>query len=79
MSAHARKGQTQSQTLGAPSLGRIRARDDGDDSDGEGSVFNDDLSGGGKLKCAACQSRESRVWWRCPKSITGNAMCENCG
>lgn len=79
ITAHTRKGQTQSQTLGAPSLGKIRAREDGDDSDGEKSTYGPDQATGVKLKCAACGTRESRAWWRCPRSITGNAMCENCG
>lgn len=80
VSAHARKvGPTQSQTLGAPTLGKLRAREEGDDSDGEGSTYNEDQASGSKLKCAACQTRETRIWWRCPKSITGSAMCEPCG
>ena len=70
--AHAR----QNKTLGAPSLGRIRVTADSDASDDEVSLYNTNTS---KLKCAACSTRISDVWWRCPRTIQGTAMCESCG
>ena len=74
--AHAR----QNKTLGAPSLGRIRAREGSEDSEAaEGSLFGDEIKETKKAQCAACSTRVSSVWWRAPRSIPGDAMCENCG
>lgn len=74
-SAHAR----QNKTLGAPSLGRIRITNDSDGSDDEVSLYNGGYTSAHKMQCAACMTRESSVWWRCPRTITGDAMCEGCG
>lgn len=73
--AHAR----QNKTLGAPSLGRIRARHGSEVSDSEGSLFGDEIKDTKKAQCAACSTRISNVWWRAPRTIPGDAMCENCG
>ena len=70
--AHAR----QNRTLGAPSLGRIRAKADSSASDDEVSLYS---AGTSKLQCAACSTKQSPVWWRCPRTVPGNAMCETCG
>jgi hypothetical protein len=78
-SSHAR----QNKTLGAPSLGRIRGRGDSISSDDEvTSLFGDGeeaVKRGGKVQCAACSTRISEVWWRCPRTVAGKAMCESCG
>lgn len=73
--AHAR----QNKTLGAPSLGRIRGKGDSDASDDEVSLYNANFTSANKMQCAACSTRISTVWWRCPRSLPGNAMCETCG
>ena len=73
--AHAR----QNKTLGAPSLGRMRNTNDSDGSDDEVSLYNAGYTSAHKMQCAACMTRESSVWWRCPRTITGDAMCEACG
>ncbi|EIW68698.1 hypothetical protein TREMEDRAFT_31780 [Tremella mesenterica DSM 1558] len=70
--AHAR----QSQTLGAPSLGKIRTTRDSSGSDDEVSLYG---SATRRMQCAACSTRLGTVWWRCPRSLPGKAMCETCG
>lgn len=74
--SHAR----QNKTLGAPSLGRIRqgARDD-PHSDDEVSLYKAAFVKENKMVCAACSTRISAVWWRCPRTVQGLAMCEGCG
>lgn len=74
--AHAR----QNKTLGAPSLGRIRGKGgDSEASDDEVSLYSASFANANKMQCAACSTRNSTVWWRCPRSVQGNAMCETCG
>lgn len=73
--AHAR----QNRTLGAPSLGRIRAKADNETSDDEVSLYNASFVSANKMQCAACSTKISNVWWRCPRSVHGIAMCETCG
>ena len=29
--------------------------------------------------CGACRTRESKVWWKAPKGLTTNILCDNCG
>ncbi|KAL5536689.1 SNT2 [Sanghuangporus sanghuang] len=29
--------------------------------------------------CAACRTRESRVWWKAPKGLATSILCDNCG
>ena len=72
--AHSR----QNKTLGAPSLGRIRARADSSVSDDEVSLFSSGASTT-KMRCAACSTRISSAWWRSPRTLPGSAMCEICG
>jgi hypothetical protein len=75
-SAHAR----QNKTLGAPSLGRIRgSRQASEASDDEVSLYAASYASSNKMQCAACSTRVSNVWWRCPRTVQGTAMCENCG
>jgi hypothetical protein len=69
----------QNKTLGAPSLGRIRARADSDASDDEVSLYNAGYAAANKMQCATCSTRISGVWWRCPRTVHGTAMCESCG
>lgn len=33
----------------------------------------------GTLVCGACRTRESDTWWKAPKHISANALCETCG
>ncbi|OCF76650.1 hypothetical protein I204_02349 [Kwoniella mangroviensis CBS 8886] len=74
--SHAR----QNKTLGAPSLGKIRAANT-DHSDDEVSLYGNDFTKrkDKDVKCAACSTRLSQVWWRCPRTVQGDAMCEDCG
>ncbi|WWD07955.1 hypothetical protein V865_006064 [Kwoniella europaea PYCC6329] len=74
--SHAR----QNKTLGAPSLGKIRAANT-DHSDDEVSLYGSDFTKkkDKDVKCAACSTRLSQVWWRCPRTVQGDAMCEDCG
>lgn len=46
-------------------------------SEDEGSVVKD-LSKG-ITSCGACRTRESDVWWKAPKGLPSNVLCDNCG
>jgi hypothetical protein len=74
-SAHAR----QNRTLGAPSLGRIRAREASEQEDDMVSLLGADQVREGKMQCAACSTRLGDVWWRCPRTVQGKGMCASCG
>jgi hypothetical protein len=75
--AHAR----QNRTLGAPSLGRIRAGAPAhvEDDDDERSLYGEDFIRDNKMQCAACSTRLGESWWRCPRTVNGIAMCITCG
>ena len=73
--SHAR----QNKTLGAPSLGRIRARASSSPLDDEVSLYNASFINSSKMQCAACSRKISSAWWRCPRTVPGVAMCEECG
>jgi hypothetical protein len=74
-SAHAR----QNRTLGAPSLGRIRAREASEQEDDMVSLFGAEHVRENKMQCAACSTRLGEVWWRCPRTVQGKGMCATCG
>ncbi|ORX34360.1 hypothetical protein BD324DRAFT_635569 [Kockovaella imperatae] len=73
--SHAR----QNKTLGAPSLGRIRGHASSTPTDDEVSLYDASFISTNKLQCAACSTKISSAWWRCPRTVPGNAMCEDCG
>lgn len=29
--------------------------------------------------CGACRTRESKVWWKAPKPLATNLLCDSCG
>ena len=29
--------------------------------------------------CGACRTRESKVWWKAPKGLPTNVLCDACG
>ena len=29
--------------------------------------------------CGACRTRESETWWKAPKGLASNVLCDNCG
>jgi len=74
--AHARNNRG---TLGPPSLGKIRSRAESETSDDEGSLHNASYVSANRMQCAACSTRNSNVWWKCPRTVQGIAMCESCG
>ncbi|KAL7424387.1 putative PHD type zinc finger protein with BAH domain-containing protein [Cryptotrichosporon argae] len=77
---HAALGRTPSaKTLGAPSLGKIRRAADSDASDDEVSLYGPAYADDGTPQCAACATKLGNVWWRCPRILHGEAMCETCG
>lgn len=76
---HGTHGRNNSKTLGPPSLGKIRSRADSEASDDEGSLYNAAFVSANRMACAACGTRSSNVWWKCPRTVQGNAMCEPCG
>jgi len=47
------------------------------DSDEEGSVIKQPTKT--NSSCGACRSRESKVWWKAPKGLSTNVLCDNCG
>lgn len=46
-------------------------------SDDEGSIIRG--SAKANSSCGACRTRESDVWWRAPKGLATDILCENCG
>jgi hypothetical protein len=44
-------------------------------SDDEGSVIEGDHNS----FCGACRTRESNVWWKAPKGLFTNVLCDSCG
>lgn len=76
---HAAHGR-RTETLGPPPIvGKVRSRAESEVSDDEGSLYNASYVSTNRLQCAACSTRISNVWWRCPRTVQGNAMCESCG
>ncbi|KAI0042738.1 hypothetical protein FA95DRAFT_1590696 [Auriscalpium vulgare] len=47
------------------------------DSDEEGSVVK--VSTKSNSSCGACRSRESKTWWKAPKGLASNVLCDSCG
>lgn len=78
MKVHAAHGRNK-QTLGPPSMGKIRSRADSEVSEDEGSLYNAAFTSINRMQCAACGTRSSNVWWKCPRTVQGIAMCESCG
>ncbi|GMK59807.1 hypothetical protein CspeluHIS016_0900240 [Cutaneotrichosporon spelunceum] len=76
---HGTHGRNHSKTLGPPSLGKIRSRADSEISDDEGSLYSAAYTSANRMSCAACGTRTSNVWWKCPRTVQGNTMCEPCG
>lgn len=74
--SHAR----QNRTLGAPSLGKMRIGDKSEVEDDETSIYAQPLAGtGSTMVCVTCSTKISQLWWRCPRTVPGIAMCESCG
>lgn len=48
----------------------------GADSDDEGSIIR---SVGKNFSCGACRTKESHVWWKAPRGLSSNVLCDNCG
>lgn len=46
-------------------------------SDDEGSIVR--FPAKGNAYCAACRTRESKVWWKAPKGLPTNILCDSCG
>ena len=45
-------------------------------SDDEGSIIAQPSK---PPSCAACRTRDSTTWWKAPKGLATNIMCDNCG
>lgn len=45
--------------------------------DDEGSIVKELTRG--NTSCGCCRTRESTVWWRAPKGLPTNVLCDNCG
>ncbi|GBE86744.1 hypothetical protein SCP_0906250 [Sparassis crispa] len=43
----------------------------------EGSIVRELTRGNNS--CGACRTRESDVWWKAPKGLPTNILCDNCG
>lgn len=49
-------------------------------------IIDDDDNGSIDLRpakanptCGACRTRDSKVWWKAPKGLSTNILCERCG
>lgn len=45
--------------------------------DDEGSIIKDFPKN--HNSCGACRTRESDMWWKAPKGLPTNVLCDNCG
>lgn len=45
--------------------------------DDEASIIAEPTKG--NSSCGACRTRESDVWWKAPKGLVTNVLCDNCG
>ncbi|KAH9930212.1 uncharacterized protein B0H18DRAFT_993754 [Fomitopsis serialis] len=45
--------------------------------DEEGSILKELTRGNNS--CGCCRTRESDVWWKAPKGLPTNVLCDNCG
>ncbi|KAG6908898.1 hypothetical protein DXG01_002876 [Tephrocybe rancida] len=45
-------------------------------SDDEGSIIEQPSK---SPTCAACRTRESSAWWKAPKGLSSDIMCDSCG
>lgn len=46
-------------------------------SDDEGSIVREPPRG--QNSCGACRTRESEIWWRAPKGLATEILCDSCG
>ncbi|KDQ61451.1 hypothetical protein JAAARDRAFT_190222 [Jaapia argillacea MUCL 33604] len=46
-------------------------------SDDEGSIVKQPTKA--NSSCGACRTKESKTWWKAPKGLTTNVLCDNCG
>lgn len=46
-------------------------------SDDEGSIVRELVKG--QSSCGACRTRESEAWWRAPKGLPTDILCDACG
>jgi hypothetical protein len=46
-------------------------------SDDEGSIIIQPTKG--NASCAACRTKESATWWKAPKGLSTNILCDSCG
>lgn len=49
------------------------------DSDAEGSIWEEDRLRTAKPGCGTCHSKKSDTWWKTPRNLQGEYMCEHCG
>ena len=45
--------------------------------DDEGSIVTELKKG--HNSCGACRTRESETWWKAPKGLPTNVLCDHCG
>lgn len=45
--------------------------------DDEGSIVKQPTKG--NAHCAACRTKESSTWWKAPKGLSTNILCDACG
>ena len=67
------KGKTQQEVLS-----NGKKQDDDDNS----SIVNVPAASAGARHsnfCAACRTRESKVWWKAPKGLSTGILCDTCG
>ncbi|ODN75351.1 hypothetical protein L202_06527 [Cryptococcus amylolentus CBS 6039] len=69
----------QPKTLGPPSLGKIRSAGDDRKENDSASVYGKATEGEHHFTCATCSTRLGEIWWKCPRTVPGEAMCNVCG
>ncbi|WVQ76766.1 hypothetical protein IAR50_006440 [Cryptococcus sp. DSM 104548] len=69
----------QTNTLGPPPLGKVRSAGDDCQDDDSASVYAKHPEGEKEFICATCSTRLGEIWWKCPRTVQGEAMCNICG
>lgn len=74
---NAKLGEENKRIKAARAAGRAAPEKAPVDSDDEGSIVTELTKN--NTSCGACRTRESEVWWKAPKGLSTNVLCDNCG
>ncbi|CAE6428957.1 unnamed protein product [Rhizoctonia solani] len=68
--------QSKTNILTGRNISLKRSRSPGSDDEGSVYGFGGDVP---RQVCGACRSKESAVWWKAPRGLPTEVMCDQCG